>query len=318
MLNEEIRLVYDVGSKKTEKSMNILFLGYDEHQTSLIKLLNDYGHIVWHTEKKITDLSFFDLVISHGYRHIFKINTINSSKRKIINLHIAYLPFNRGAHPNFWSFFDDTPSGVTIHFIDEGIDTGEMLFQKKVIFNNQEKTFEDTHKRLIEEIEILFQKNIISILNNTLFPIKQKKSGTIHYIKDLPREFNGWESSIDSEIKRLKSYYKKVYIDDLQVLEKLEKTREINNTNWMNLVRLVFRSNPIESTKNFKTKENLKTSIVDNNFFEALSQSRKKNNINLMKFLKLGLKNDPQATKKILSLINYNDKKINKILKEFY
>ena len=86
----------------------------------------------------------------------------------------------------------------------------------------------------------------------------------------------------------------------------------------MNLVRLVFRSNPIESTKNFKTKENLKTSIVDNNFFEALSQSRKKNNINLMKFLKLGLKNDPQATKKILSLINYNDKKINKILKEFY
>ena len=38
-------------------------------------------------------------------------------------MHISYLPFNRGAHPNYWSFKDNSPKGVTIHFIDNGIDT---------------------------------------------------------------------------------------------------------------------------------------------------------------------------------------------------
>ena len=40
----------------------------------------------------------------------------------------------QGAHPNFWSFYDNTPSGVTIHLIDAGIDTGDVLYQKKLIF----------------------------------------------------------------------------------------------------------------------------------------------------------------------------------------
>ena len=43
-------------------------------------------------------------------------------KRPIVNLHISYLPFNRGSHPNYWSFVENTPKGVSIHEIDEQIE----------------------------------------------------------------------------------------------------------------------------------------------------------------------------------------------------
>ena len=36
------------------------------------------------------------------------------NKGKIINLHISFLPFNRGYYPNLWSHQEGTPSGVTI------------------------------------------------------------------------------------------------------------------------------------------------------------------------------------------------------------
>ena len=60
---------------------------------------------------------------------------LKNSKNNIINLHISYLPYNRGAHPNFWSFVENTPSGVSIHQVDSGIDTGKIVIQKQINFN---------------------------------------------------------------------------------------------------------------------------------------------------------------------------------------
>ena len=49
-----------------------------------------------------------------------------------INLHISLLPWNRGSDPNLWSFLDDTPKGVSIHHIDAGVDTGDVIAQREV------------------------------------------------------------------------------------------------------------------------------------------------------------------------------------------
>jgi methionyl-tRNA formyltransferase len=49
-----------------------------------------------------------------------------------INLHPALLPHNRGAFPNVWSIVSKTPAGVTLHYIDEGIDTGDIIAQQEV------------------------------------------------------------------------------------------------------------------------------------------------------------------------------------------
>ena len=130
-------------------------------------------------EKKKVDIKIiqkYDLVISYGYRFILKKSLLKFLKRPAINLHISYLPYNRGAHPNFWSFFDKTPSGITIHEIDQGIDTGKIIFQRKIFFNinkNKNLTFKSTYKTLNEKIVDLFIKKADLILKKKYSKLKK-------------------------------------------------------------------------------------------------------------------------------------------------
>ena len=94
-------------------------------------------------------------------------------------MHISYLPYNRGSHPNFWSFYDKTPSGVSIHIVDKGIDTGPIVAQKYVNFNNKDDTFIKTYNVLKIEIENLFLDILESLLLNKWVAKKQKGIGTI-------------------------------------------------------------------------------------------------------------------------------------------
>ncbi len=187
----------------------VLFLGYTREQTTLVDALVNANCEVWHTQEKIDSTQGFDFVISYGYRHIIKNPIIKSSKAPIINLHISYLPWNRGAHPNFWSFFDCTPSGVSIHLVDEGIDTGAILYQRYVNFEKDQTTFSQTYKRLIQEIESLFKENLDEILAGAYKPMHQRRKGTYHKAADLPSEFLGWDSDIQEEIRRLDSVLSK-------------------------------------------------------------------------------------------------------------
>ena len=118
-------------------------------------------------------------------------------------MHISYLPFNRGAHPNFWSFYDNTLSGVTIHLVDEGVDTGPIIFQRLVSFTKEQNTFKKTYEKLNFEIEDLFLENLEELLNDNWTATRQIGLGTKHDIKDLPSNFSGWNSNIKREINKL-------------------------------------------------------------------------------------------------------------------
>jgi methionyl-tRNA formyltransferase len=50
----------------------------------------------------------------------------------VVNLHPSYLPYNRGTYPNVWSIIEETPAGVSVHYIDAGIDTGDIIAQRRV------------------------------------------------------------------------------------------------------------------------------------------------------------------------------------------
>lgn len=195
------RLIKQIVNPKSK----ILFLGYSEQQTTLIGDLTALNCEIWHTDKKITSLAGYDLAISYGYQHILGKEIIDSSPAPIINLHISYLPWNRGAHPNFWSFYDSTPSGVSIHLIDDGVDTGPIIYQKPVHFSAEEKTFSQTYKRLVTEIEALFNANIENIAMKNFSAIPQTGKGSYHRVADLPEAFNGWDSEIQLELIRLKN-----------------------------------------------------------------------------------------------------------------
>ena len=138
---------------------------------------------------KINDLRNIDLVITFNYRYMLKKNILKKLRRPAINLHISYLPFNRGCHPNFWSFVENTPKGVTIHEINRGLDTGPIICQKKITFDINKKKHDDffkTNQILLFEIQKLFFQKINKLLNKKYIAKTQKKNGTFHYRNELP------------------------------------------------------------------------------------------------------------------------------------
>jgi methionyl-tRNA formyltransferase len=184
-------------------SKNLLFIGYGRERTRLIDLPKKFGWNVEQTDKKVEDFSDYDLVISYGYRHISKANVLATAKRPVLNLHIASLPWNRGAHPLFWAAYDGTPFGVTIHEVDSGIDTGPICFQKNVDINQQRETFASGYKLLTDEIEELFEANANELLNGNYISRPQEGSGSFKRVKDLPSGFE-WSEVIFPAIYRLK------------------------------------------------------------------------------------------------------------------
>lgn len=181
----------------------VLFLGYDRNQTRLIQAIQERGFDVQHRADPIHSLSEFDLVISFGYRHILKAETITTARRPVINLHISYLPWNRGAHPLFWAMYDNTPVGVTVHEIDTGIDTGPVCVQRLVAIDAAHETFASAHRKLVDEIQTLFIDNMDDLLNGNYTPKPQPIDGTHRRVRDLPEGFE-WAELIGPAIARLK------------------------------------------------------------------------------------------------------------------
>jgi methionyl-tRNA formyltransferase len=182
--------------------MKTLFLGSIACPTFLF--LRDCEKEVVQKEDKLTPdyirQNKIDFIVSHGYRHIIKPDIIQMMSERIINLHISFLPFNRGADPNLWSFLESTPSGISIHKVDEGLDTGAIYIQKELYFDDSH-TLSSSYAILQREIVELFVQNWDAIKNGNLKAVPQKGKGTFHYLKDkepylfLLKE-RGWDTPV--------------------------------------------------------------------------------------------------------------------------
>lgn len=197
--------------------MNILFLTNKdaENYKQIPDFLSLYGDKVTIFFQKIT-LEFvkeknIEFIVSDRYEYIIKDDVINFLKDKIINLHPSLLPWNRGYYPNFWSILEDTPKGVSIHKIDKGIDTGDILIQKEISFDDEDTLKSTYYKVRVAIINLLFD-NWNKIKNSELKGFKKKDiNGTHHYKKDFEEisyliKKNGWNTKI-IELKELKKKF---------------------------------------------------------------------------------------------------------------
>jgi len=50
----------------------------------------------------------------------------------VLNLHPALLPFNRGWHTSSWAILDETPYGATLHFMNDRVDAGDVIYQAEL------------------------------------------------------------------------------------------------------------------------------------------------------------------------------------------
>lgn len=143
-----------------------------------------------------------DFAVSYRFRHIIKKSLIEYLNGKIINLHISLLPWNRGADPNLWSFLENTPKGVSIHYMDEGLDTGDIIAQKSVRFDVGSETLASTYEILNSEILELFKFQWPLIMGGGCSRKKQPLGGTYHRLKDKETYIHlladkGWDTPVE-------------------------------------------------------------------------------------------------------------------------
>jgi len=83
--------------------------------------------------KLATEIEIFnpDLIVINGTRILSK-QLLKSINCPIVNIHVGITPQYRGVHGGYWALKEKNPQlyGVTLHYVDEGIDTGRIIAQK--------------------------------------------------------------------------------------------------------------------------------------------------------------------------------------------
>lgn len=124
-----------------------------------------------------------ELVVSVGFDHIVPPDVIAVPDRGCINLHGGYLPYNRRRNSNVWPIVDDTPAGVTLHFMNKRFDEGDIIAQNKVPVNFDD-TAKDLYHRLEQESYELFVDTWPDIERGEISTEPQGDGGTTHTRKD--------------------------------------------------------------------------------------------------------------------------------------
>jgi len=150
-------------SNKVEKVL-------DDHNIPIIKLPKSVNH-----KDSLEIISSYkpDLLLSIAGNQIFKSQLLNLPTKGTLNLHTALLPKYRGLMPTFWVMKNDEDyTGVSVFFVDEGIDSGPIVVQKKVRIDkswSQRDLIKETKKigmdAIIEAIEKIDSGNYELIPN---------------------------------------------------------------------------------------------------------------------------------------------------------
>ena len=121
-----------------------------------------------------------DLLVSILGNQIFKRELLDIAPKGCINLHTALLPRYRGLMPTFWVMKNNEKyTGVSVFFVDEGIDSGPIIVQEKVLIAN------DTQAKLIKRTKRigmeLIVKAIVCISEDDVMLIPNPESEKTYY-----------------------------------------------------------------------------------------------------------------------------------------
>ena len=127
-----------------------------------------------------------DIWVSVHWDRLFTAEQLHIPKLGILNLHNSYLPWNKGAHPCTWAIIDQTPHGVTCHWLDEGVDTGDIYHQRKLDILEGE-TAHQLYQRTVHLEAEVFTESMTRILAGDRTRTPQKGNGSFHRKKEFDR-----------------------------------------------------------------------------------------------------------------------------------
>lgn len=121
----------------SEISIKFICVRFDTQEKTLKQYCKQYN-IDYLRDKNVNSANFIeklskyhcDLFVSMSFNQIFRKEIINLTNYKIINCHAGRLPFYRGRNILNWALINDEKEfGITVHYVDEGIDTGDIILQ---------------------------------------------------------------------------------------------------------------------------------------------------------------------------------------------
>lgn len=141
--------------------------------TNLVPLAAGADRAAWNDELAATVAAYEpDLVVSAGFMKILGAGFLAKFGGRIINTHPALLPAFPGAHAVRDALaYGVKVTGSTVHYVDEGVDTGEIIAQEPVVILPQESE-SDLHER-IKQVE---RKLIVTVLESFARGHEQKNA----------------------------------------------------------------------------------------------------------------------------------------------
>jgi len=126
-----------------------------------------------------------DYIIGVHFPYIVPKEVLEIPKYGVLNLHPAYLPYNRGWHNPTWAIWEETPYGATLHFMDEGVDTGDIIHQERIEILPSDTA--DTLYKRVKKLELeVFKEAWPSLVSGTCGRKSQPaEKGSFHKKADI-------------------------------------------------------------------------------------------------------------------------------------
>ena len=126
-----------------------------------------------------------DWIVGVHFPYIVPAACLKIPKFGFLNLHPAFLPYNRGWHTPSWAILDGTPYGATIHFMSEGVDEGDIVAQKRIETRPWD-TADSLYARVMQAEVELFREAWPAIVEGTFTRLPQDiRAGSKHVKEDM-------------------------------------------------------------------------------------------------------------------------------------
>lgn len=161
------------------------------HADELIDLANLSEDVVFKGKEFNSEHSFSrlkeinpDFIFGIHFPYIIPQRILELPKEGFLNLHPAYLPYNKGWHTPSWAILDGTPYGATLHFMSVALDEGDIIHQEKIVIA-PEDTANSLYQKVLKLEEKVFIDAFPSLLNGSFSRHNQMGIGTSHKKADL-------------------------------------------------------------------------------------------------------------------------------------
>lgn len=141
-----------------------------------------------------------DIIVVTAFGQLLKENILNLPKYRCINVHASLLPKYRGASPIQWAVINgEKQTGVTIMYMEKGLDTGDMILAKAIDLDPKE-TAGSLYDKLAELAGPTLLEAMDQIESGTAVAVKQNDEEST-YVKVLQKSMG--ELNFDTEAVKL-------------------------------------------------------------------------------------------------------------------